>query len=535
MSTFNITKLPLETTESFEKTIISYINGHNSLRKLYDFEPNLEGFTKRISKGFPKNLDRSLLVKNLKAQYASMNLSADSLTMSNLESLGEAETFCVTTGHQLNIFSGPLYVLYKLITTINLAEKLKQEFPKNKFVPIYWMATEDHDIAEINHVSLFSKDITYNTSYSGKSGKLKLNGFDEVLKNVIEILGDTPAAKEIAHLLTDAYSNAIDLADATRKWTHSLLGKYGLVVLDADDASFKKQFTSIMSKELIEQFTFPLVNKAAEILSGEFTVQVNPREINLFYIHNETRNRIVKKDGTFQVLNTDLNFSEKEILDQLKSNPEKFSPNVLLRPIYQETILPNLAYVGGPSEITYWLELKFIFEELQLEMPVLLLRNCAMIADSQSMSKWSKLGFKSIDIFRPENELIRTFLERKNSGQFSLKESSEKLTTIFETINQEISVLDQSLKATVDSEKQKSLNSLKLIEEKVLRSLKRKEETEVNQIIKTREKFFPGDALQERKETLIPFYLKWGNDFIAELKNSFDPFDKNFIFIEEKE
>ena len=526
--------LPLELTGSFEKTIISYIHGQTSLKKLYDFEPDLEGFRQRIAAGVSPILDRPLLVSILKDQYAPLNLRNDFPAMINVEALLESNTFCVTTGHQLNIFSGPLYVLYKLITTINLAEKLKQEFPDNNFVPVYWMATEDHDIDEINHVSLFSKEIVYETSYQGKSGELKLDEFDVVIKSVIEILGDSVFAKEIIKTLKDAYSSSTDLADATRKWTNSLLGKYGLVILDADEPLLKQKFSSVIEKELKEQFTFPLVNKAAELLSSDFTVQVNPREINLFYIHNSTRNRIVKNDISFQVLNTDLTFSEDEILHELKSHPEKFSPNVLLRPIYQETILPNLAYVGGPSEITYWLELKFVFNELNLNMPVLMLRNCALVADSTTISKWTKLGFKSVDLFRPESELIRAYVESKNTGQFSLVESSAKVSEIFDKISLEISSLDQSLKATAESEKQKALNSLKLIEDKVIRSLKRKEETEVNQIIKIREKFFPNESLQERKETLLPFYLKWGNEFIELIKNSFDPFDKNFVLLEEK-
>ena len=534
MSNFNVSTLPLESTGSFEKTIISYINGHKSLKKLYDFEPDLEGFRQRIAAGVSSGVDRPLLVSILKDQYAPLNLSKDFPAMINVEALLDSNTYCVTTGHQLNIFSGPLYVLYKLITTINLTEKLKQEFPENNFVPVYWMATEDHDIDEINHISLFSKKILYESSFHGKSGELKLDGFDVVIKSVIEILGDTGFAKEIIQFLKDAYSTSTNLAEATRKWTNSLLGKYGLVILDADVPLLKKNFAKVMEKELREQFTIPLVNKAMDLLSPEFTVQVNPREINLFYINNETRNRIVKKANSFEVLNTNLTFSEDQILLELESHPEKFSPNVLLRPIYQETILPNLAYVGGPSEITYWLELKFVFNELKLNMPILILRNCAMVADRSTIAKWSKLGFQTVDLFRPENELIRTFLESKNLAQFSLTESSEKLSAIFDKISLEISNVDHSLKATADSEKQKALNSLKLIEEKVVRAMKRKEETEVNQIIKVREKFFPGDTLQERHDTLLPFYLKWGNEFIEEIKKSFDPFDKNFVLLEEK-
>ncbi len=533
MPNFISSKLPLENTGSFEKTIISYINGHNSLKKLYDFEPDLAGLGKRIEAGSNKELDRALLVKVLRSQYQGFDLLPDSPVKINIESFASQSTFSITTGHQLNIFSGPLYVLFKLISTINLSEKLKKEFPENNFVPVYWMATEDHDIAEINNLNLFSKKFEFETSYKGKSGELMLNEFVKFKENIFEVLGDSGFAKEIIQLISDSYKESNDLATATRLWTHNLLGKFGLVVFDADNAELKKLFAPIAEKELKEEFVSPSVKKATEILKDEFIVQVNPREINLFYIHEDTRNRIVRSENSYQILNTELSFTQTEILAELKLHPERFSPNVLMRPLYQEIILPNLAYIGGPSEITYWLELKFVFEKLNLTMPVLLLRNCAMIAERPSLNKWSKLGFQITDIFRPENELIREYLDKKE-GHFSLKQYSEKISSIFDQITIEISAIDQSLKATAESEKHKSVNSISMLEEKVLRAFKRKEEAEINQIKKIRDKFLPGGVLQERSETLLPFYMKWGSDFIDDIKKSFDPLDSRFTIFEEK-
>lgn len=535
MPTFKSTMIPLEKTGNFEKTIISYVNGHETLRKLYRFDPDLNGLKNRIDAGENKTVNRELLVKVLKEQYKDIPHSANSKVHANIDSLSDSKTFCVTTGHQLNIFSGPLYVLFKLITTINLSEKLKAEFPAYNFVPVYWMATEDHDIAEINNFNLFSKKFVYENQFEGKSGKLVLTEFDKFKTSVYEVLGNSPFAKEIIALINSAYEDASELGTATRKWTNELLGNYGLVILDADDLRLKRIFSPVIEKELKEQFIENSVNSAIELLKPDFNVQVNPREINLFYLHENTRNRIVKTENGFAILNTELVFSEKEILEELNKYPERFSPNVLMRPVYQEMILPNLAYIGGPSELAYWLELKFIFEKLDLTMPVLFLRNCAMIVEHSALQKWSKLGFEIKDIFRSEHELIRSYLDKKDLGNFSLKQSTEKIAVIFDQISSEISSIDQSLKATAESEKQKSINSISMLEEKVIRAFKRKEETELNQIKKIREKFFPNGNLQERSETLIPFYLKWGNDFISELKNSFDPFNSEFTIFEETE
>lgn len=535
MSTFSALKLPLISTELFEKTIISYINGNTTIERLYHFNPDLKGFKERISRGCSPKVEREKLVDLLLSQYSAAEIELLPDVKKNILSLSLSTTFTVTTGHQLNIFSGPLYVLFKLLSTINLAERLKHEFPAYNFVPVYWMATEDHDIAEINNISLFSKKIQFETDYKGLSGKLKLNEFEAIIHQVKELFGTSPFALEISELITKAYSNSKNLADATRIWTNALLGKYGLVILDANEVELKKQFIPYFEKELKEQFVFTYVNKATEILNQEFPVQVNPRELNIFYIHDESRNRIVKSGDSFQVLNTNLVFTEPQILEELISHPEKFSPNVLLRPIYQEVILPNLAYVGGPAEIAYWLELKFVFETLGLSMPVLMLRNSSMIIDHASSAKWRSLGFEISELFKSENELIRTFLDKKNNSDFSFSKSSVELIKIFDQIAIEISGIDQSLVASAESEKQKALNSIKLLQDKVIKALKKKEEVEINQIKKIRNKFLPDGTLQERTESLIPFYLKWGSQFIDDLKQSFDPFDNNFILLQEKE
>lgn len=533
MPDFKISYLPLESTGCFEKTIISYINADPALQNLYTYEPSLNGFKERIKAGINSGTDRKVLFQIFKDQYSNSSKGLNSKVESNIELLLEDKTFTVTTGHQLNVFSGPLYVLFKLISTINLSERLKKEFPENNFIPIYWMATEDHDIAEINHISLFNNNYSFETNYNGKAGSMSLETLEPFLISVQNVLGESPLAKELSSLISEAYSNSKTLSEATHKWVDSLLGKYGLLILDADQIALKKLFIPTLKNELQNQFVSANVERAISKIQKDFPIQVNPRELNLFYILNDSRNRIVKEGGIFKVLNTDLEFSEEKILEEVENHPERFSPNVLLRPIYQELILPNIAYVGGPSEIAYWLELKFVFEALNMKLPVLLLRNCAMILDQSSVLKWKNLGFEIEQVFNDENILVKDLLVRKNDSQFSLDQSANQIGQLFDQIREQVASIDPTLKATADSEKQKSLNSLKLIEDKVIRSLKRKDETEINQLKKIKEKFLPDGSLQERKETLIPFYLKYGSEFIDELKKNFDPFNFRFMLIEE--
>lgn len=535
MPKFTIKRLPLAETGFFNPTILSYISGSELLKPLYDYEDTIAGFGQKIKERANFKGNRKKLVEQLSKQYAMASIDLEHSVASNISALESENTFTVTTGHQLNFLSGPLYVIFKLISTINLAERLKQSYPGNNFVPVYWMATEDHDIAEIDHISIFGKKVAFESDYQGPSGSLQTKEIQSAILQVKELLGSGETSADLIKKIEEAYTNKSNLADATRCWINALLGEYGLVILDANDQELKKEFIPILKKEVEEQFTFKGVNEANKILGSSFDIQVNPRELNLFYMDGDSRQRIVQNGENFEVLNTDLKFSRQEILKKIEKEPELFSPNVLLRPVYQERILPNLAYVGGPSEIAYWLELKFVFAALQMTMPVLMLRNCGMIMDSIASSKWAKLGFEPEQLFIGESELSKIYLSKGALKEFSSEKAQDEISKQFDSLKEQVNTIDPTLVPAVDSEKTKALNSIRQINEKVIRALKKKEETEILQIKKVKEKLFPNNGLQERSETILPFYMRYGKTIISELKSNFDPFDTNFLILIEKE
>ncbi|MCE9540305.1 MAG: bacillithiol biosynthesis cysteine-adding enzyme BshC [Bacteroidetes bacterium] len=525
--------MPLVETGQFSKLFLDYISGDTTLRKFYAYEPKIEGFRQVIDDKSTENINRTLLVTVLREQYST--IEACDLQKTNIELLLSKNTFTVCTGHQLCLFTGPLYFIYKIISTINLAETLKKNYPENNFVPVYWMASEDHDFAEIQSINLFGKKISWNADAKGAVGKLKTDSLNVVIEELKQILGESENSKELVQLFTDAYLKNSNLSDATRYLVHQLFLHYGLVILDGSDSRFKNEFSEIIKDDLINNTNHKLVNETIfELEKAGFKAQVNPREINCFYMIDNLRERIEHTHNTsleegrrdvFNVVNTSITFTKDELLKVLADHPERFSPNVVLRPVYQQMILPNLAYIGGPGELAYWLEYKRMFDHHKINFPALIPRNFALLTDEKTNQQIQKLGFTINELFKDIDVLIKEFVNKNANSELSLKEQELKISTIFAEISQKAMAVDVTLKGSVEAELQKALNALKNIESKLMRSEKQKQETNLNQIKKIKDKFFPEGALQERYENIVPYYLRSGKKLIADLKGQFDPLD----------
>ena len=358
----------------FSSLINDYLEQKSNLKPLYNRFPSLENFGAQVQekKASYAYESRKILVSVLKQQYSKISIT--SITQQNIELLLNSNTYTITTGHQLNLFTGPLYFLYKIISTINLTKELQAKYPNYNFVPIYWMATEDHDFEEINSFNFKGRKFNWNTATSGAVGRLSTEGLDHFFEVYANELGTSANAISLKKLFESAYLQHKTLTEATRYIVNELFGESGLVILDADNQNLKRLFTPYMKEELVFQISHKKVLETTEKLK-EYTIQVNPREINLFYLEDNIRERILFENGKYKVNNTKIVFTKSEILELLENHPEKFSPNVILRPLYQEVILPNLGYVGGGGEIAYWLELNSFFDAVKVTFPILLLRN----------------------------------------------------------------------------------------------------------------------------------------------------------------
>lgn len=513
-----IHQLPLEDVNQFSALFLDFINESSKTKDFYENYPNIQGFKKQIAeKQFDIN-SRRVLVETLTKQYANISNHPD------LEILLDEKTFTVTTGHQLNIFTGPLYVIYKLVTVINLAKSLKHAFPEYNFVPVYWMATEDHDFEEINHFSLFGKKLAWETEQKGAVGRMN----PKELEGLITEMNECPA------IFKDAYLNNETLANAARCYANELFGSQGLICVDADDRTLKSLFTPIIKNDLLNHTAFEVVTQTTKQLESlGYKTQISPREINFFYLENGLRERIVKEDDTYKVLNTNLSFSETEILAILEKEPEKFSPNVVLRPVYEEVILPNLAYIGGPSEVPYWLQLKSIFDFHQVTFPILMPRNFCLVVNKATAKKMEKLDLSSEDLFLDEISLKKNFIEKHSENSLSLSTDSEALIQVFDEILAKAIKIDKTLEGAVKGEQQKTLNAIENLEKRLKKAEERNHETEVNQLLGVKQKLFPNGTPQERSENFLNFYLN-NPEFLNQVSKVFDPLNfKFYVIIEE--
>ncbi|MBG6111521.1 bacillithiol biosynthesis cysteine-adding enzyme BshC [Flavobacterium sp. CG_9.10] len=514
----------------FSSLMNDYLDQKSNLHSLYHRFPKLENFEDQIleKQSNYDNNNRSVLVSALQKQYASISSSV--LTKQNIEVLALPNTFTVTTGHQLNLFSGPLYFLYKIISTINLTNELKAKYPSYNFVPIYWMATEDHDFEEINYFNFKGKKFRWNTESTGPVGRLSTKGLEDFFDVYALELGSSTNAEAIKKLFKESYLNHDNLADATRYLANALFGSYGLVILDADNSDLKRAFIPFAKEELLHQTSHQLVLETAEKLK-EYTVQVNPREINLFYIEDNIRERIVLENGKYKVNHTKIEFSETEILELLENHPEKFSPNVIMRPLYQEVILPNLCYIGGGGEIAYWLELKSFFDAAKVTFPILLLRNSALLATEKQAKKAEKLYLNWTNLFSKQANLINSKTKELSEFPIDLTPIKEQLRKQFEALFEMANHTDESFMGAVKAQEVKQTKGLENLEKRLLTAQKRKLSDVLQRITNLQNDLFPNQSLQERQANFSEFYLENGENLIPMIINQLKPLEQNFDII----
>lgn len=526
------TYIDYKATGSFSPTVISYLENDIALQSFYNFRPDLDGF-RQLLQHKKNTCKRSILVEVLQNQYKKLPVKEVSVqTQTNLSLLQQENTFTVTTGHQLNIFTGPLYFIFKIVTAINLAKDLKAEFPDKNFVPVYWMASEDHDFAEINHTQIAGKKVQWNEEVSGATGRISTKGIRQALNEYKGVLGIDNNAKELAQLVETAYNQHDNLADATRYLVNALFSKFGLVMIDADDPRLKQELAPIIQQDIIQQNSFKNISKTNEDLQKSGVhIQVNPREINFFYLLKEVRERIVFEDNQYKILNTEIAFSEAGLKAEIASYPERFSPNVVMRPLYQEIILPNIAYIGGGAEVVYWLELKANFDFYKVDFPILILRNSGLLASKRATLKAENIGLNLLDFFKDSTILKTNWIKVNSQNQLQLKQEWQELSQIFDRMKLQNSKIDPTLGPSTEAIKKRLEHAVFNLEKKLIKAEKRNYEARLNQIDQIKNELFPGGSLQERNENFGLFYVKQGSAFIEQLVEHFKPLDFKFTIL----
>lgn len=517
-------------TNYFSTLILDYIGQKNSLHPFFEYPVSIEGIKAAIKARENHTTDRQLLIKTIKSDYSNFTLCASQLA--NLESLAKPNTYCVTTAHQPNIFTGYLYFIYKIIHAIKLSDYLKKELPAYHFVPVFFMGSEDNDLEELSNVNLNGVALEWNPDQKGAVGRMKTDkGLLGLVDSVERQFGSEAFGKEIVSLLRNCYQEGCTIAEATFKVINGLFAEYGLLVLLPDDSELKEKMQPVFEDDLLNHTPHRLVNQSGKLLELDYKVQMNPREINLFYLKDDVRERIVGNSSTFAVNNLGLRFEKNEIVEELKKHPERFSPNVVLRGLFQETIIPSVAFIGGGSEIAYWLELKGLFRHYRVPFPVLVLRNSFLLIKKNQWERMKSLNLEIKDLFQSEFEVMNRLVKRESDNTLNLNDERKSLQEFFQKLKDRVKNIDGSLLQHVAALEASAMNNLNNLEKKIVRAEKRKYEVQRNQILKIKAELFPFEDLQERVENFIPYYAKYGKEFLQKIYEYSPSLEQEFTVV----
>jgi bacillithiol biosynthesis cysteine-adding enzyme BshC len=530
-----VIEIDIEKVSQFSDRDRDYILNSTKFKDLLNFDFEYNQFAEVIKKRSNYKTNRSLLYDVITHQYT--HLKTSDKTQIHINNLQKENTFSITTAHQPSLLTGPLYVPFKILSTINLCQRLANDFPEFNFVPVFITGGEDHDYEEINHLHLYSKTITWNSDHSGAVGQFPTNGLKEVITEVKDILGDKSNLKEFLDALSHNLEAQKTYGQFSIDLIHALFDGLGLVIINMDNPKLKREFIPLIKKEILESFSYEPVQKAQEKIEGlGYSPQTHIRDINFFYKKDQLRNRIEKDGDHFRVVDTNISFSEKELIAEIDNYPERFSPNVIMRPLYQELILPNLAYIGGGGELAYWMERKTQFDAAKLPFPMLIRRVSGMIVSDRMQSQLNKINMDLPDLFIPHHDLVKKYLQISEAPDFSLEEFKKEIETIYKRAEEKIVAIDKSLGKTTQAEKVKAQKSFDYLESKLKKYVKQQEESSLNKISKLKDKFFPSNGLQERHDNMLEYMSTYGIGIIEKLLTHCDPFDKIFkVFLMQPE
>lgn len=512
---------------------MAYLTKAKDLEPFYQHEVNLAGIQDAIKARQTSPVNRQLLVEHLQQQY--QLVGAGEKIEKQIESLRSENTFSVCTAHQPNLFTGPLYFFYKILHAIKLSAHLKEQFPEYHFVPVFFLGSEDADTEELNHFTSEGETHQWDSKQSGAVGRMRID------KDLVAIAGNLagrlkaePFGEETAKMLQQSFKKGVSIEEATFRLVHELFKDFGLVILLPDAASLKKAMLSVFHDDLYKHTASPIVKQTSERLSVHYEPQAYARDINLFYLTDNMRNRIEAIPDGFAVVDTSITFSPEEMEKELSEHPERFSPNVILRGLFQEMILPDVAFIGGGGELAYWLQLKDLFIHYEVPFPILILRNSFLILEKKYGDLLEKLKLSATQLFADPEKIFKEMVEKESTNRLKLEKEQNGIRKIYSDIQSLATVVDATLTDHVKALETRQQKALHNLEKKMLRAEKKKYEARERQVEKLFNTLSPHGGLQERVENGLLFRARFGAEFLQFLYDASAPFQKEFCILEER-
>jgi bacillithiol biosynthesis cysteine-adding enzyme BshC len=527
-----------------------YIENFDSVKNFYQYGyQSSEDFLKCVEdkkQSYPAGKVNRAELSNILIRQNKFFNSAEK-TYENLELLKDENTFAIVTGQQVGILSGPLYTIYKALNTIQLAEKLNAELKEYKFVPVFWLEADDHDFLEINNINVLNKEnelvnLRYFEGGAEQERYLKPatsvlvdDNFENLIKELEENLHYTDFSDAIFDYIRRSYRVGIDLKTAFARFLNYLFENSGLIFFDPTDPEIKRFLIPVIEKELN---TFPkvceIVIDASAQLEHSYEPQIKPKAINLFYNHNENRYLIEPRDdNSFGLKNSRQKFEKSELIDSLNLNYQNFSSNVIIRPIFQDFILPTVAYIGGPSEISYFAQLKNVYEYFNVRMPIIYPRTSVTLMESKSMQFFKKYDIMLAEIFNQEtvNEKLLGKTSEINLEEL-FNEYIDEMNSLNYSFEKELIKVDKNLVNNFKNRNQKNFETLQMLKQKFIDSQINQNEGVFAKMKSIYNNIYPEAKLQERILNVVYFLNKYGIDLMKMLKVNINISEFNHQLIE---
>ncbi len=515
---------------SFAKNnALDYINKDEKIMQFYPSHFKDRSSWQNIMdkvKNKPRNIE---LIDILKKQ--NMDFGADKKVIDRIEQIFEKNTYAVVTGQQVGIFTGPLYTIYKTATAIKLCSHLSQEFEAS-FIPIFWMESNDHDIQEVNHIYLVDSQsnlvkLEYIPSgyIAGSTMKNAIieEDFSDFIHDFYLHFHDTEFKEEIFKIIEESYQPSQNLSNGFACMMSKLFGKYGLIILDPSDRQIKGLMAEIFRNEIENPLrSTKSVNEMGEKLKAQgYDSQIEKKEDStcLFIEENGIRRKLLYRDGHFEIDGNRSILTKEQVLETLQVTPWKFSPNVALRPVAQDYILPTIAYIAGPGEISYFAQLNEVYQYNDVDMPIIYPRSSLIIIESKIQRIIDAYNLNISDLALNYEELFSRISRQKVGKGFEeiIESSRSEVERIFEKLTKELSNFDPDLKNISESVRRKVDHQFSILKEKAYQAQRSRDEITRNQIKRACVNIYPDGKPQERVFNIVQYLVLYGLEFIESI------------------
>lgn len=518
----------------FSKLFKTYVHNFDEVSKFFEHNPFDSTAISKKMDGFTFQGDR----ENTASILSSLNkqFDADEEAIHNIERLKNKNALVVVTGQQLGVYGGPLYTVFKTLSTIHIAQQLEEEFNR-PVIPVFWLADEDHDYDEVRKITIIDEDSPKTFSLPPKNNDLptvaELSLPDEISEmrdQLKEVLYDTDFSGDLWELLDESFNKDNSFFEAFGFFISRLFSKHGLVLAGSNHPDVK-QATGEYLKTSIQQadkIRDRLEKQTASLAEG-YHQQVTLYDSNLFYLDVETGRTKINRNGNGWETDGNVKWNNVQLVDEIEAHPDRFSPNVFLRPIVQDALLPTAGYVAGPGEIAYYGQMKSMYQCFDMDMPIIFPRLSATLIEPAIDRIFNELPFEFHEYGNRIEDLESDYVDRTDQHDIEaiFEDWQTKVEEISDTKKKDIADIDPTLEAAAEKATSIYINELNKLKGKVYRSVKKKDQTQLDRIKRIKANLFPEEGLQERTIAPIFFMNKYGVDIWDKLLNALDA-DEDF-------